>query len=681
MAEQVTQVLGIVGIKNMGEYNSQTMYEKLNVVTYNGSSYCAKQSSQGILPTNPDYWQLYAEKGDTGDTGIQGPPGYTPVKGIDYFTAEDRAEFSSEISEDVEDEVSEQLGSLVSAAPLAAASVSEMSDTTRVYVNTTNGYWYYYNGSEWVQGGIYQSAVDPTDASKCVDFLENYIYTSITKNKLFSPSTGEIEDYGSWAVINDYIDIDSITDLVVPLWNGAGCIVFYDENKNFISALQGTGRYTTTGQEFTNLNNAPEGTKYIRCCYSYNYQGNEYPPTIVTKLGKLIENINNKIDEKNEQIDSKINNNTNEIRNGILNLEYLNNKYIKLNGEIANLTNWKCSADFLPIEYISRIFVPLWNGASCVAFYDENKDFISGIQGTGTYPGTNQKFTDLSTAPEGTKYIKVSYNNLWHEGTYPPTIVSRLEQVYKYSPSIKWNKKVCAFLGDSITAGAGTTTGNRYWEYLQDMLGINSHGYGVSGARISQLYTQAETMAAQLEDTVDCIFIFAGTNDFFHGLPIGEWYTTSQETVVINKTTGATAQREKRTFIENDTTVKGSLNKILNYLKTNYPTKQIIVMTPLHRAYAEFSNTNIQYDELYANRIGVYFDEYIKTIKEACSIWSVPCIDLYTNSGLFPLTEDGGIYFNNPTTDRLHPNALGHKRLANVICNELNKITCEFEEI
>lgn len=56
-------------IKNMGEYDSQTNYEKLNVVTYQGSSYCALKDTTGNLPTNSEYWQLYAEKGEKGDKG------------------------------------------------------------------------------------------------------------------------------------------------------------------------------------------------------------------------------------------------------------------------------------------------------------------------------------------------------------------------------------------------------------------------------------------------------------------------------------------------------------------------------------------------------------------------------------------------------------------------------------
>ena len=55
-------------------------------------------------------------------------------------------------------EVQKQINSLASGSPLVASSVSEMTDTSRVYVNTTDGYWYYYNGTAWVDGGVYQAS-------------------------------------------------------------------------------------------------------------------------------------------------------------------------------------------------------------------------------------------------------------------------------------------------------------------------------------------------------------------------------------------------------------------------------------------------------------------------------------------------------------------------------------------
>lgn len=47
---------------------------------------------------------------------------------------------------------------LASGSPLVANSIAEMTDETRVYVNTTDGHWYYYNGSSWADGGVYQAA-------------------------------------------------------------------------------------------------------------------------------------------------------------------------------------------------------------------------------------------------------------------------------------------------------------------------------------------------------------------------------------------------------------------------------------------------------------------------------------------------------------------------------------------
>lgn len=60
MSEIIT--LGPVGINPRGEYNSETEYEKLDVVTYQGSSYVAKQSVVGQVPTT-EYWQKLVSGG------------------------------------------------------------------------------------------------------------------------------------------------------------------------------------------------------------------------------------------------------------------------------------------------------------------------------------------------------------------------------------------------------------------------------------------------------------------------------------------------------------------------------------------------------------------------------------------------------------------------------------------
>lgn len=68
-----------------------------------------------------------------------------------------------------------QINSLASGSPLVASSVSEMTDTSRIYVNTTDGHWYWYDGSDWRDGGVYQSSgiVDDSVLFQMLD--QNYV--------------------------------------------------------------------------------------------------------------------------------------------------------------------------------------------------------------------------------------------------------------------------------------------------------------------------------------------------------------------------------------------------------------------------------------------------------------------------------------------------------------------------
>ena len=50
-----------------------------------------------------------------------------------------------------------KVNSATSGSPLVASSTDDMTETDRVYVNTTDGKWYYYDGDSWEIGGTYQS--------------------------------------------------------------------------------------------------------------------------------------------------------------------------------------------------------------------------------------------------------------------------------------------------------------------------------------------------------------------------------------------------------------------------------------------------------------------------------------------------------------------------------------------
>lgn len=90
-------VLGKVMMIAKGNYSDNQQYEKLDFVMYNGSSYVAKQSTIGNVPTNEDYWQLLSAKGDTGPQGPKGETGLQGEKGDSYILTDNDKQDIAEI--------------------------------------------------------------------------------------------------------------------------------------------------------------------------------------------------------------------------------------------------------------------------------------------------------------------------------------------------------------------------------------------------------------------------------------------------------------------------------------------------------------------------------------------------------------------------------------------------------
>jgi hypothetical protein len=70
----------------MGAYSGSTVYAVNDAVSYNGSSYICISPTTGHDPTNGTYWNLMAQKGDTGATGSTGSTGATGAAGSDAQT-------------------------------------------------------------------------------------------------------------------------------------------------------------------------------------------------------------------------------------------------------------------------------------------------------------------------------------------------------------------------------------------------------------------------------------------------------------------------------------------------------------------------------------------------------------------------------------------------------------------
>ena len=126
-----------------------------------------------------------------------------------------------------------------------------------------------------------------------------------------------------------------------------------------------------------------------------------------------------------------------------------------------------------------------------------------------------------------------------------------------------WTGASAVFVGDSITAGTGTT--KTYHEYLKEILGFGSvENKGIAGSciGIKSNYSSTNTPLISRYTTIpdaELIVIFMGTNDFGHATPLG----------TVNDST--------------DISFYGVLNVILPSVKEAHPYSQLVVMTPIHR--------------------------------------------------------------------------------------------------
>lgn len=244
-----------------------------------------------------------------------------------------------------------------------------------------------------------------------------------------------------------------------------------------------------------------------------------------------------------------------------------------------------------------------------------------------------------------------------------------------------WYSKRIAYIGDSVTdpnQGGGQVT--HYWQFLANWLHSTPLVYAVSGYEWSHAVGLTDKLHQEVGEDVDAIIVFLGTNDYNNDLPLGCWFTEKPEQVQRGKG-GKEFQdvRMHRSLSMDQSTVRGRINVAMKHLKELYPTKQIILLTPLHRGYAFFGNGNRQPSEDYRNEQGLYIDHYVDAIAEAAHVWAVPVIDIYSLSGLLPTMPSQRQYFCDEKNDQLHPNTQGHQRLAKTLLTQLSSLPCTWE--
>lgn len=216
-----------------------------------------------------------------------------------------------------------------------------------------------------------------------------------------------------------------------------------------------------------------------------------------------------------------------------------------------------------------------------------------------------------------------------------------------------WFGKKMTCVGDSITAGSGTT--KTYWQIMEENLGLSSMtGMGVAGSCVSAQSDYKTNNSplinrySKIPDS-DIITIFMGTNDYGHETPLGSISDSE------------------------DVSFYGALNVAISGIIAAHPDAFIAWITPMHRygrGSSQILGTPFTYDYL-PNGRGHTLGDYVDAIKNVCEKYSIPVVDLFSNLDLDPSIEEIRTKY---MPDGLHPNAAGHEQIAIMVTAQLESL-------
>ena len=540
------------------------------------------------------------------------------------------SEFETEVNNSLT-EIRDNVQSLASGSPIPVSSTSEMTDTTKIYVNTTDGKWYFYNSanSTWTIGGTYQSSgisdnsidilmLDNKLKSNFFSFYGDYIdkgqgfqgfvtRTGIitdTSGYIYYPialTSGKIYTYSGYNVsqLCGLVVMDSNHNVIYAAGTQAETkfvSLIFRVNQNGLTAYLSYRQNEITNK--TNLNYYTSGLRELTNIYN-NLKYTSSIPLIEEIEGKYLASNSITLGENTTDII------LGQINNGITKI------YQLTNGRKYHFTGYNyASVCGLCIIGLDRYVYYASSTQSGVAI--ESFEY--------TYQATSDGFIILSSANPSEMPFSIELIEEGVEVNYETNKLNGLKLGADGDSIMHGNENGNVSYATLIAANNNMTLDNK-------AIGGGTIASGTYHGQTARHWICQSVLT--INQNCDIIIVNGGVNDYWNSVPLGTLTPDYTSTV-------------------DSTTFYGGLETLFRNLLSRFPNKKIAFVT----------NHNINNILTQNNNLNLKFRNYYEAIIETAEKYSIPVIDLHKNSQL----NTGILSFKSYTvnSDGVHPTTEGY---------------------
>ena len=540
-------------------------------------------------------------------------------------------EYENTINNDINN-IRNIVNNVSSGSPLVASSIDDMTDTTRIYVNTTDGKWYYYDGDSWEIGGTYQSS---GISNKSIDILmfdddlqSNFFMefsTPIDHGNAYEgyyKNDGTLDTSGT-TYVNYHVALENGETYVFTGQNVSllACLVIKDNSNNIIYASNPNG---TTGY-FSTMFKVKENnlTAYISIIGSPS--NNNFEQNYLIGMLRKLNGLYNQLKYTN-------------VINPILSIE---GKFIQAgNFATSTVIRQSSSTDALTEIYqMSKgrsynINAINFSNVCAITIIDLNKDiiYISSDENIGN---NDVAVTKNFTADKDGYIILSTFN----PSTKPYSIAIVDNDIILNNYADLYGKTISCD-GDSIMRG-NENSQISYYDLIITKLGMTQQTKNAVGGSTIATGTQSggtdrhwiSSGVLDINTNSDYILINGGVNDYYNKVNLGEITETFTDNI-------------------DSTTFAGGMELLCRNLLNRFTNGQKILFVFNHNINGIWYTNN----EVNGHDFEDYYNIQVAVLKK----YGIPYLDLIHESQLNTILDT---YKNNYTVgDGVHPNTLGYNK-------------------